>query len=307
MHKYYGEMSNFGRQIEAFRAVMLTGGMTPAAETLRITQPAVSRLVQDLERDLKIRLFHRKGNQITPTVEATAFLAEIERAYLGMEQLRAYAADLRQSLTGSLRIAALPAMALGFLPHCLAAFSRTRPKLSIHLDGIPSHLVLERVAGGQFELGFAAVAAHRPMVDLTPIRTRAMVVLPAGHHLAEYDVLTADQLTDERIVMLDRANYLRHTIERALGGRERYPSTIETPLSAIACSLVAKGLGVTIVDSFTAISFVDHGVEARPLVPELDFGFSMVTARQRPMSQVAQEFAEEVQLLAEEFQAPIFG
>jgi DNA-binding transcriptional LysR family regulator len=193
-------------------------------------------------------------------------------------------------------------MALGFLPYCLAIFSQARPKLSIHLDGIPSHLVLERVAGGQFELGFAAVAADRPALQLTPIRTRAMVVLPSGHPLAEHQSLTADQLSDERIIMLDRANYLRHTIERALGANLRSASTIETPLSAIACSFVQRGLGVTIVDSFTAISFMGGGVDVRPLSPELDFGFSMVTARQRPISQVAQEFANEVRLLAERFQ-----
>ncbi|NSX89026.1 LysR family transcriptional regulator [Agrobacterium tumefaciens] len=300
-------MSNFGRQIEAFRAVMLTGGMTTAAETLRITQPAISRLIRDLEDDLKIALFHRRGNQITPTVEATAFLAEVERSYLGMDQLRTFVVDLRNSLTGSLRIAALPAMALGFMPYCLAKFSGTRPKLSITLDGIPSHLVLERVAGGQFELGFAAVPADRPMLNTTPIKARAVVVMPEGHPLAKNETVSADQLRNERIVMLDRGNYLRHTIERVLGMRGGSPGAIETPLSAIACSFVARGLGVTIIDAFTAINFLGRGIEARPLVPELDFGFAMVTAQQRPMSQLARQFAQEIHLLAEEYQSPIFG
>ncbi len=286
---------------------MLTGGMTTAAETLLITQPAVSRLIRDLEADLKITLFHRRGNQITPSVEATAFLAQVERSYLGLDQLKTYAADLRQSLTGSLRIASLPAMALGFLPYCIAAFSLPRPKLSILVDGIPSHLVLERLAGGQFDVGFAEVPADRPMLDFTPINAEVVVVLPRGHRLCDHKYLSAEQLLGERIVMLGRGSYLRHTIERALGDLGRYAKTIETPLSAIACSLVARGLGVTIVDPFTAVSFLNHDIEVRPLVPRLDVGFAMVTAQHRPLSKVAREFADGVQSLADQFLLPVYG
>ncbi|WP_244546943.1 LysR family transcriptional regulator [Ensifer sp. YR511] len=301
MHKYYEEMSNFGRQIEAFRAVMLTGGMTTAADMMRITQPAVSRLIRDLEMDVKIELFHRKGNQITPSAEATAFLAEVERSYLGMDQLRAYASDLRQSLTGSLRIASLPALALGFMPHCIAAFAGNRPKLSILLDGLPSHLVLERVAGGQFDLGFAEVPADRPLLNFTPIKAQLVVVLPVGHRLARHEKIATGQLVGERIIMLARGSYLRHTIERALGDLGRYERAFESPLSAIACALVSQGLGITVVDPFTAADFLGRNVVVRPLRPDIDVGFSMVTSQNRPMSRVAVEFAAQVQLLADKY------
>lgn len=284
---------------------MLTGGMTTAAETLRITQPAVSRLIRDLEHDLKITLFHRRGNQITPSVEATAFLAEVERSYLGLDQLRSFAADLRQTLTGSLRIAALPAMALGFLPFCLAEFSNKRPKVSILLDGIPSHLVLERVAGGQFDLGFAEVPTDRPMLNLSAIRASMVVVMPKGHRLEKHEAISADQLKSEKVIMLGRGGYLRHTIERALGDLGRYSRTIETPLSAIACSLVSRGMGVTIVDPFSAMGILHQNVTIRPFLPQLDVGYAMVTAQHRPLSKVASEFASEAQLLVDRFIAPI--
>ncbi|MBV2186953.1 MAG: LysR family transcriptional regulator [Rhizobium sp.] len=299
-------MSNFGRQIEAFRAVMMMGGMTTAAETLLITQPAVSRLIRDLEFDLKIQLFHRKGNQITPTAEATSFLAEIERSYLGLDQLRAYASDLRRSVTGSLHISALPALAFGFLPFCLSAFAADRPKLSILLDGVPSHMVIERVIGGHFEIGFAEVPTDRPMLNQTPLKANAMVVMPTGHPLAKFDRLSAEQLVNEQIIMLGRGSYTRHTIERALGSLPRQPNLIETPLAGIACGLVARGMGVTIVDPFTAMTFRDQGLVARPLTPDLDVGFFMLTARSRPMSKLAAEFAGAIQQYADEFLAPLF-
>ena len=300
-------MSNLSRQIEAFRAVMLTGGMTTAAETLRITQPAVSRLIRDLEADLQIALFHRKGNQITPTAEATSFLSEVERSYLGLEQLRAYAADLRNSLTGSLRVAALPALALDFLPYCLAQFTRARPKLSIILEGTPSHLVLEQVMGGQSELGFTERHIDHPTLNVTPITVRAVVVLPRGHHLTEYDVISAERLADERIIMLSHKSYMRRAMENVFGPRLSQAGVIETTLSAIACSLASRGLGVAVVEPFTAVGFVNRGVEIRPLVPELEVNHSMITARNRPISTVVKEFASEVQHLADEYLSPLYG
>ena len=61
------------RQIEAFRAVMLTRSMTGAAEMIGVTQPAVSRLVRDLEAELGLSLFERRGNKLVPVALADTF------------------------------------------------------------------------------------------------------------------------------------------------------------------------------------------------------------------------------------------
>ncbi len=119
-------MALLDRQFDAFRAVMMTGGMTAAAEVMRITQPAVSRLISDLEYNLKLRLFERRGNQINPTPEATALMAEVERSYLGLEHVKAFARDLRLARAGSLRIARCR-RSLGFLPFLVARFRESRP------------------------------------------------------------------------------------------------------------------------------------------------------------------------------------
>lgn len=291
MPKYYGGMAILHRQIEAFRAVMLTGGMTVAAAVMHVTQPAVSRLIRDLELDLKLELFRRRGNQIVPTPEAVALFDEVERQFLALDQLRDFAAELSGSRSGSLRIAALPAMAMGFLPRCIAAFSKGRPKLAILLDGMPSHMVLERVAAGQFDLGFAAVPVARPSLRMLPVTANAVVVLPDGHPLCAKERIRADDLSNERMIMLGRGSYLGHRIETALGGFK--PSwTIETPLSAIACAMVREGLGLTIVDPFSAASFDGAGVAVRPFEPPLDVGFALVSPLNRPLPKLAREFIQ---------------
>ena len=79
------------RQIEAFRAVMLTGSITSASEALFVTQPAVSRLIRSLEESTGLTLFERRGNHVVPTAEATALLEEVERSFVGLARIGAFA------------------------------------------------------------------------------------------------------------------------------------------------------------------------------------------------------------------------
>src|SRR3954453_8997780 len=99
------------RQVEAFRAVMVTGSMTSAAELLGVSQPAVSRRIRDLELAVAFRLFERRGNQITPTPEAVSLLSEVERAFIGLARIRDGPTTIRSHQARSLPRAALAAVA----------------------------------------------------------------------------------------------------------------------------------------------------------------------------------------------------
>src|SRR3546814_3677872 len=74
--------SDLFRQIEAFRTVIACGTTTRAAEILRISQPAISRLLADLERTTKLKLFDRGKGRIRPTAEGLAFYDEVQRAFI---------------------------------------------------------------------------------------------------------------------------------------------------------------------------------------------------------------------------------
>ena len=111
------------RQVEAFRAMMLTGSVTEAAKLMNVTQPAVSRLLRDFQALLKMELFEKRGTGLVPVAAATALYMEVERSFVGLERITATAEEIRSRRTGTLRIAALPALANGFLPRLLRAIS----------------------------------------------------------------------------------------------------------------------------------------------------------------------------------------
>ena len=72
------------RQIDAFRTVVSTGTVTTSAQMLGISQPAVSRLISDLEKEVGFRLFVRSGRNLKPTLEARLLVDEVRRALSGL-------------------------------------------------------------------------------------------------------------------------------------------------------------------------------------------------------------------------------
>ena len=172
------------RQIEAFRAVMLTGQMTAAAELLAITQPAVSRLVRDFEIACNLRLFDRRGNHIVPTQEAITLMKEVDRSFVGIGRIATMAEEIGRHAAGTIRIAAMPALANGMLPRFLARFLADKPDLYTTLNGLASPKVIEAVASGQADIGFAEGPLDRPGFLITTRPTPAVVAMHHSHPLA---------------------------------------------------------------------------------------------------------------------------
>lgn len=279
------------RQIEAFRAVVLTGSATAAAEMLGVTQPAVSRLIRDLEIGLDLPLFARRGNRLVPLPEAVELHVEVDRAFVGLDRIGQAAAALRDRRAGTLRVAALPAMATGFVPRVLGRFLADRPDVQAIVSGMPSHLVMEAVGAGQFDIGLAATPVEQPGFRLTPTAAAVVAVVPARHRLARARSVTAADLADERFISLGTGSLIRHRIDMACAGVPRR-MMIETPLSAIACAMVAEGMGVTIVDPFSAEEFRGRGVAIRRFLPNVEVGVALIAPGQRPQSALGRDFAE---------------
>ncbi|KAA0680624.1 LysR substrate-binding domain-containing protein [Roseomonas genomospecies 6] len=286
------------RQIEAFRAVMLTGGITAAAELLNISQPAVSRLISDLQYTLKLTLFERRGSRIAPTSEALSLYQEVERSFVGLERIEQAARDLEARRAGTLRVAAMPALAIGFLPRFVARFLSQRPRVDVSLFGSSSTLVLDWVAAGQCELGFGQSPVEHATVlseKLPPVPVVAIV--PSGHPLARRSRLVPEDFAGEAFISLGASTLLRYRIDAAFAdhGVQR-TMRVETQLTMIACAMVAAGAGVSIVDPFTAEEYAGRGVVIIPFEPRVNIEMAVLHSAQRSLSTLAQDFLNEFRL-----------
>jgi len=282
------------RQVEAFRAVMMTGGITSAARLMNVTQPAVSRLIRDLQLALRLKLFERVGTRLLPSSEALSLYNEVERSFVGLDRIVQTATDLRARRAGTLRIAAYPALATTFLPAVVAKFIKDRPKLHVAVQGLGSRIVLDQVASGQCDLGFASDVFEYPSVVSVAIRqSSAVAVVPAGHPLARRPSLTPKDFRDEPFISLGQFTLMRHRIDHAFSAhRVQRQIHVETQLTEIACALVAAGVGVSIVDPLMAEAFKPRGIAVRPFSPRIDVEFAVMHSAQRALSGVATEFID---------------
>lgn len=281
------------RQLEAFRAVIETGKVTAAADTLNTTQPSVSRMLSDLEEVAGFELFERRGRQLVPTAEALALHEEVERSFVGLAEISRVIEDIRQFRRGSLLIAGMPALALKFLPDVIAAFIQEEPGITVSLRARSSQAVLRHLSSQQFDLGFASLEADHPAVTRRPICTAAMqAVLPIGHPLGEKERLKPADFHEQPFVALGSEITTRSETDVFLSGGSARPRIVaEAQLSASICELVANGAGLSIVEPITAVNFAAAGkVMTRPLTPEQSFRYDLLMPALREPSRVAARF-----------------
>jgi DNA-binding transcriptional LysR family regulator len=281
------------RQVEAFRAVMIAGTVTTAAAALRISQPAVSRLIRDLETRIGVALFERRsGGRLRPTTDANTLFRDVERYFVGLEQISQTAAGLRRRSFGSLRVASLPALYVRLLPRFIGRFLIQRPNLDVELSGSSSESIIDLVATGRCDIGFVDIPFEHARVrrhDLAVVP--ALAVVPVSHPLAAKLVLKPADFRDEPFISIARSTQLRMRIDSFFmaGGIERRLGP-ETALSLIACSMVAAGAGLAIVDPMTAKAVAEPDICFRPLAPQVDVQFSLITASEARLPGPARDF-----------------
>ena len=280
------------RQLEAFRATMISGTVSGAAEILQISQPAVSRLIEKFEGNFNITLFDRSTGRLVPTPEAQLLYEEVERAFSSIDKIRHAAFDIQSAKRGQLDLACLPALGLGFVPSVIREFAVEHPDVRIRHDIQISAKVEEWAASQQVDFGLAEFPFHRSgfvMEDFC--KTPYVLAVPSHFEVARLEVVTPQDLADIPMIVLTRACAGRHRIDQVFqAAGVNYKALYETPFASTICSLVAKGLGVGLIDPFTAYDFKNHPIVVRPFEPAIIFHVGVLYPGHRPLSKVASRF-----------------
>ena len=184
---------------------MELGTVTAAAEALHISQPAVSRTLQQAERRLGFPLFLRRKKRLLATPEAQSLFSETVRAFAAFDLVQKRAADLSAGRAGGLNIAAISAFANALLPKAVATFCKSRPDVVVTLQSMSALQVATHVANHQADLGFVIDSIATPGVSVSDLwATDFGCVMPRTHPLAsKLHVVPAD-LEHERLICLGR-------------------------------------------------------------------------------------------------------
>lgn len=284
------------RQIEAFRAVMLTGSVVGAARLMNVTQPGVSRTIGLMELRLDYALFERRGRRLVPTPEAEALYREIEHLYGSIERIGQVAQDIRFQRAGALRVATLPALAQWLVPRAITRFLAVRPNVTAFVQSLPSRQIAELVSTRQFDVGVVELPLARPAIEVEPLDpVLAVAVMPAGHRLAAQTTVSLKDLDGERMVLLSQHSYVRYQMDDAFSSLGVAPNVVlETPSSSIACALVAAGAGITLVSRWTAEPFAGPDIAVRPLREGLASRYAIIFPQMTTRLLLADAFANDL-------------
>ncbi len=280
------------KQVEAFRAVMLSGTVTAAGELLHLSQPSVSRLIADFELDSGLILFERRGRQLVPTETAHLLMREVERHRAADLHLLDTMRALREFRTGRLQIIAMPTLAMHYLAGVLRRFLDARPGVSVVIRMGSSEEICRVMAAQQAELGLGTSLGPLTGVIEEPMPTvSAVCVCPANHPLARRRVIRPADLHGVDFILPGGSSPLRQALEAMFAANGIRPRIrLETLFTVTAMAYVAQGLGVAIVDPYAA-GAAPSGTRVRPVAPSLPFGFSALFPAFLPRSGLAHEFA----------------
>ena len=284
------------RQLEAFRAVMERGTVTAAAERLGVSQPAVSKILAGLEREIGYPLFIRLKRRLTPTGEARLLAAEVARLYHSLDRVGEAARDIRDGQVGDLHVYSTASLGRSVLPEVMAGFLERHSRAHIVFHVRSSTYVYQKVVDQQIDLGFSMMPFEHPsMVAEELSRAAAVCVVPADHRLARRKLIRPADLAGERFLSFPLDGRMRHLIDAAFE-QERVERLMQIDVysSVEACALVARGVGVSIVEPFTARDYRREGIAIVPFEPRIRYLFRAMRPRLRPPSRLADAFLEAV-------------
>ncbi len=280
------------KQIEAFKVVMESGSMTAAADKLFVTQPAVTKLIAQLEHDIKMPLFERSKGRIEPTEDAKIFYQHVLRTFEALENLDQIAKDIKGLNRGRLIIAALPLLSTNWLPNQCTQFIEGKETVNLSLHSHSSTKIQDWIISGQADLGIGMIAdSDRVNAELLA-EVEAVCILPQGHPLSEKDTISPEDLNGETFILTGGVDGTRQRLEglfKALNVSVN--KRFEAIFSSTTCSFVAAGAGVSLVNAYSAAEFSHLNYEIRRFRPKISFQIFLLTARNRRMSRLAEEFA----------------
>jgi len=289
------------RLLEVFGTLMLHQTTVDTATELGISQPAVSLAIKELEKQLGFALFERVKQRLHPTGEARSLFVEIEPLLGMMRSIESHVRDLRDGTEGKLRVMATPPLGNAVVPAALKQFVTGRPNVTVNYDVGRMDDVIDAVETGSVEIGLVLALEQHPAVHVRAIRRyRLCALVPSGHPLSRHERIDAIDAEQHGFIGLDRRSRLGLLLEAAFAraGIAHQPRVVVRNCHT-AAMLADAGIGLAIVDPFTAAFVRDLDLVQVPFEPAVDFPACLLTRTDMPLSRIGDAFVSDVEAVLE--------
>ena len=284
------------RQIDAFQTLIASGTVTKTASILGTSQPAVSRLLSDLEKTVGFKLFKRSGRTLEPTFEARLFFEEVAKSMSGLQRIEQAAQNIRDFNHVQLRLVSTPSFAPTLAPLLIKKFSKRHPNVNVCLDVQSDDERIEWMVLENQSFGLAvSTGSNRNIAAHNLISTEAVCLLPASHHLADRKNISPEDLAGENFVSYLEGSIFKADIDKAFNkAKVQRLTRYEGKTTGAIIGMVGAGLGVSIIDSGFGSGSFDQRCAAVPFTPSIPYTAELLWSTQRGLSAIQNEFLEMV-------------
>ncbi|QHE86883.1 LysR family transcriptional regulator [Hydrogenophaga sp. BPS33] len=285
------------RQMEVFRAVMLTGSINGASKLLFISQPAVSRIVAHTEQTLGLALFTRAKGKLVPTPEGEALFREVDGFYQQALRVDEFARNLAHGSTGTLMLCSSPCLSRGLMARAITRFVQRYPQIRVNYHVTLLADMAAEVLGHKVDLAVSVMPLQHPNLQTAALMEGRMVcVMPRGHELSQRPAVAVADLARYPLIAHDRGIAFGQLVTAAFrkAGVELV-SRIDIQQTEVACSLVRTGAGLALVDEFTVDGMDWPDLQVLPLVEDIVLTPSVVRSVFDQRTTHADKFVEVLQ------------
>jgi DNA-binding transcriptional LysR family regulator len=232
------------RNLETLLWVVRLGSISAAAERLHLSQPAITRRIQELERDLQARLFERKGVRVAPTAIAHALVQNAERVLTEIAAMRSTASD-RTTVRGRLRIGIAEFIGLTWFDRLLARIEDEFPQVTTEIDVDLSSSLVDRVLRRELDVVFFPGSAPAESLCQTKIGSCEHRWIAKADLVRGNDDVSPHDLADMPIIVLPKGAALHNMVMQWFAQADVRPTRVRASNSlSVNASWVRKGLGI---------------------------------------------------------------
>ncbi len=297
-------MSTTLRQLKAFVLVAEQNSFTKAAESLCLTQSALSGLIKELEQNLDVKLFDRTTRKLHLSDAGTRLLPQARRVLNEMSVLNEKVLSLKSLHQGHIHLAVSQQLSASTMPKFIAKFCELHPNIQVTLTDCSVDQVVNHIENLEADLGIAPERFYSD--DLcadTLFSSPFYLVLPTTHPFVNKKVVHWSDLLNERLITLNGPfiKSLQNELPSNISSRIFNPD-FEVNFLSTALGMTRMGLGVTLCLLYAAEWVEQNGLSMRPIgEPVVERKFLLYTHKNRSLSPAALAFKEFLIANAHEF------
>ena len=250
------------RHIEVFYAVYTNGSVTGAAHELNVSQPSVSKVLRHAEDQLGYPLFQRRKGRLEPTEAAHELFGEVDGVYRQVRALRRTAKNIGSRRGGHIRLGILPSLGFGVIPEAIAELHARHPDVSFELDTLHTRDFAPSLIERECDVAIGYGTGARARLGLRQIGQIELLLAARKDQFVPQDgVVDIEELADRDFIGLRDSGPSGAVLVDELDRLGIVPrEVVVARTSYVALALAQRGVGLTVVDEFTARNMPDGDV-----------------------------------------------